>query len=243
MSNVLTMKLSGKYKIAIVTNDMSSIEYFLKIQDRFKHLILDIIVEDEVIDTLLLNVDNDINVDRNRSPWSLFEELCTERNLLFEKNLMSKVYNSIPHNLEDMELILNIIQKEFHNKKIIRKELEQILVLNDIVYPRQVLIDFLNLNKKRWDTLRRCRLHLTDNVIIGAIINNIKSIYQEKMNYLLSGIGERRIQVINTNNLLLLYRCFILERDRCNSLDLIFYGYEKGKSCIQMNGGVRSVSF
>ena len=227
---LLTVPLQGRYVINVITNNVKDISEFLKREADFSSLMVNIYTEESVVDYITL-YDTGIAIADKVSAFDQFKELVQSKNLLIEKRALSVLYASIEHSYDEMNSALNKLVEEFGEQNMItEKMLSMLFILNKVVYPRQVLLSFLKLDRYRDVKLRECLNSMGNDVALGATIKNIKSLLEEKTKFLKTGKCKKYLRDIDIDKLLLLYRVFVLERGYVKDVTLLYELYERGLS-------------
>lgn len=100
------------------------------------------------------------------------------------------------------------------------------------MYPRTVLLSYLELDRYRTQKLEKCQKEMNNEVIIGAMVNNIKKFVKEKNIYFKTGKCSNLIKSINTDNLNIMYRVLVVERNGLNDINILLSLYERGNERI-----------
>lgn len=236
----LTLPLIGVYKICIISNDLEAISKFIKKENEFYSLQVDIYAEQKVIDTIV-RYNPSARVSGSESDYDLFMRLISERGILFDKYCIYKLYSSIEHESSYMIEVLDLIVQEYGKRNLITKEmLSQLFVLNDTVYPSQVLRKFLAQDRRRYKSLEMCLSQMDNDVVVGATVKEIKRLIGLKAKYFrTSTTSDERIKLINTENLLLANKVFVTERGGINDAFILYKLYDKGITTLDIKEGKR----
>lgn len=241
VADYLYMPLIGVYKIAIITHSTEDVESFLSQENRYSHLSVSIFMEEQAI-AVLESHNPEAHFEETVNSYEVFKQLISERNFLFDRYMIYRLYRSIDHDTVSMMNALDKISNNRQKNELITEELlSKLFVLNDIVYPSQVLMRFLNMEGKRWDLLHVCLSQIDNDVIVGSIVKELKKFVISKAEYFKTGQTSDRIKKLNTQNLITAYRVFVAERGGINDAFILFKFYENGLSTIDIKGG-RNVS-
>lgn len=234
----LTLPLIGVYRICVISNDTEAITNFIKRENDFFSLQIDIYSEQKVID-YILKYNPSAKVSGSESDYEIFMRLISERGILFDKYCIYKLYSSIDHELAYMIEALDIIVQEYGKRNLVTLEmLSQLFVINDVVYPSQVLRKFLAQDRNRYKSLSVCMSQMDNDVIVGATVKEIKRMIGLKASYFkTSTTSEERIKTVNTENLLLAYKVFISERGGINDAFILYKLYDAGITTIDIKEG------
>lgn len=237
MFEYITLPLFGVYNVGIKCNSIDGYFSFQKVASRYKAVTIYIIMDEEIINYVVA-MRPETNVGEEKSPYTLLLELIQERGLLFDKYQISRLYSAIGHEVSDMVEALDRIQSEYPKGTLIDKErLNKLFIIEDIVYPRSVLIAFLRMDKNRYRMLAACEKSMGSGIVVGATAKQIKNLIAEKAKYFMTGECRNVIKKINTQNLLLLYKIFITERGGINDPFTLYKLYESGVSALEVREG------
>lgn len=230
IANLITYSVRGRYKILIKTDDIKNVQEFIKNEKMYDALIISICMPEASIDYITMyNID--IPVKYSMSMFDVFKEQVSKRNILFEKNVMVLLYNSIKHELLDIEEALNKLVAEYGaHVPISEKMLSSIFILNKLVYPRSVLISYINMEQYRENKFYKCLQDFGNDVTLGAMVKNVKQFMEDKAKYYKTGTSTRFIRQLNTKNLCLMYKNLVTERYELKDITLLLSLYERGLS-------------
>lgn len=242
IASLLTLPLIGVYKICIINNEKEEIIKFIKRESDFFSLQIDIYSEQKVID-YVVQYNPSVRVVGTESDYDKFLKLISEREILFDKYCIYRLYQSIEHDVAYMVEALDTIIQEYGKKTLITLDmLSQLFVINDVVYPSQVLRKFLEQDKRRYKLLNMCISQIDNDIIVGSTVKEIKRLLSGKANYFkTSTITDDRIKTINTKNLLLAYKVFISEREGINDIFILYKLYDYGITTLDIQKGKKIV--
>lgn len=237
--NLLTLPLVGVYKICVVSNEIKDIMSFIDKEQDYMQLQVDIYTDQSVLD-YVSRYNPSAQIVANESDYDIFLRLISERGILFDKYCIYKLYSSIEHDLSYMiESLDLIVQEHGKNEMITLDMLSQLFVINDLVYPSNVLRKFLAQDRNRFKILQKCLSQMDNDVVVGATVKEIKRLIGTKADYLKHGVSEdKRIKSIDTENLLLAYKVFVSERGGINDAFILYKLYEMGVTTIDIKEGV-----
>lgn len=225
---ILTVPFGGKYNIAVVTEDLNKIKEFIKNEASYEHLNVYIILSKSSIDKLSME-NQSINVESEIKPYQVFLNYVSKKNLLFDKNLLPVFYASIDHDETSMENAVNVVYNEYGDKVLINeKMLASLFILNKSVYPRTVLLAYLQLDRYRGSKLNKCLKEFGNDLALGACIKNIKQLVKEKAEYYSTGKGSYLIKNLSTKRIEYMYQVLVTDRQGVNDLAFLFSIYERG---------------
>lgn len=165
--------------------------------------------------------------------WDVFMSMVEDRRLHFEKRCASILYNAIDNkSREGFEQALNLLQSKFTPyHKITKDDIAKLFYVQDVVFPRQVLIAFLTLRRDRWRLLKQCEMNFPSSLVYYAMRENLDKLIESKGKYYETGRKDYLSAQISANNLAAMKQVFLSPiRDPYVILNF----YEKG--------GVRSDS-
>ena len=231
VANSLTVKLTGKWSVGIKPKNLDDVKDFIAHEDKYSHIIISIYLPQSQVDYLTMRNTN-INTKESVKPFDMFKDMCSKRNLLFAKNVIHTLYNSIEHDVDSMEYACNLLYHNFGSYNVItEKMIAQYFIINKVVYPRSVMLDYLWLGRWRESKLKRCLSDVGNDVLLHAMINNIKKMFDAKVTYFKTGNANNLVKSINTKRLNLMYRVFVIERNNLKDVSLLLKLYERGMSC------------
>lgn len=229
--------LFGVYGIAIITNQINDTLRFIDDEEKYFHLDITIMMEEAQIQKVSV-MRPDVKSEQLAGAYDTWKRMIGERELLFDEYMTYKLYASIEHDTSSMVEALDLVKSEYPNGELITEErLNKLFVLNNIVYPRQVLLKFLNMERSRWKLLRMCQEQMDNGVIVGATVNNIKKLIEEKAVYFKTGIAHEQLKRVNTQNLIIADKVFCTNRYGLEDPFILYKLYENGKSVEDIKGG------
>lgn len=229
VADQVTYPLKGRYKIKVDTENVKEINEFIKNEAQYSTLDTYLYVPEATAE-YITQFNTKVNIMQSQRMIDVFMEMVSERNMLFEKGAVYALYNSIPHNTEDMEAALNLIMEAANGQIISERLLSKYFVLNNTVYPKSVLTAFIYMDRYRWSKLNKSVEQLGKEIVLGSMVKNIKSILKEKYEYFSTGVASPYIKSLNTANVLLLYRVLVTERHGLNDISILLGLYERGLS-------------
>lgn len=230
IARVITVSLTGKYSIGVQTKKIEDIKEFIRVQADYETLMVYIYVPETLVDYMAM-YETDLNVSEKVKPFEEFRELIRKYSVLFEKKVDSLLYASIEHDYESMEDAISKLAETYGSyNPISEKMLEPLFIINKIVYPRTVLLDYLFLGRYRDYKLKKCLQAVGNDVALYSCIKNINELMQQKVTYFKSGSGSKLIKAVNTKRLTIMYRVLVLERSGLNDITLLLNLYERGLS-------------
>jgi len=228
MVGSLLLPLTGKYTLNIITDDVGEVQKFIKNESLYKHLIINVYTTSSVLEYISMRDTTAVFAEKEKD-FDIFKELIMEKKVYFEKKALFKLYNSIEHKYDEMEKALDLLLNEYGRfTQITESMLSRLFVVNDMVYPRQVLIEYLWLRRYREYKLAKCLAQVGNDVTVGAFIKNVKTFIKEKETYIKTGQGSNLVKSINTDRLCLMYRIFVLDKNGISDASILLKLYERG---------------
>lgn len=226
----LTYKLSGRYAIRVDSEKADEVLAFVQDVGRHERFDVDIYMSANTLEYLAQR-NTHLNIRGEVSPVEAFKQLVSEKRILFAKDVMYTLYNSIAHDMETMESALDHVAGEFGQEAVVtEKMLSGLFLLNKVVYPRTVLLAFLRMERYRWKKAEASVAEIGNAVVAGAMAKNTKKLVKEKATYYMTGQGSALIKGIDTKNLMLMYRVLVAERVGLEDVALLMKLYERGIS-------------
>lgn len=224
----LTVKFDGRFRIGVKTEIYEDIMKFINKADSYQHLSVFIYTSAELVDYIsMYNIG--LPVQSQIAPIDTLKEVISRESVLLDKGVIYLLYNAIEHDPDSIEDAVQLLLKEFGKQTLItEKMLSTVLVINKIVYPRQVLLAYLWMDRYRNSKLRKSIDYFGKDVVLGAMIKNLKSLLEEKARLYKTGIGSNLIKSISSRNLSLLYQLLVLNRQGVADVEILLNMYEKG---------------
>lgn len=237
ISYYIKYPLFGVYSIAIITNKINDMIRFIDNEDSYFHFDITIMMEEAQIQKVAV-VRPDVKLESVAGAYDTWKRMASERELLFDEYMTYKLYASIEHDTASMIEALDLVKNEYPNGELITKDrLSKLFVLDETIYPRQVLLKFLNMERSRWKLLRMCQEQMDNGVIVGATVNNIRKLIESKAIYFRTGITQEYIKRINTQNLIIAEKVFCTNRYGLDEPFILYKLYENGLSVGDIKGG------
>ena len=229
LMKVIYKPIIGSYTILLELKDLNYIKNVLNSKERYNHLNLILIVSDHMLKKIKLSMP-DIIKSEDKSIFEYLQEGITKRNLLINKKVLYMIYSSVGKSYEEIDEVLDLLYSNFGSyMSISPKDLSQYIVINNITYPRSVLIDYINLNRYRKQRLQKCLNDISKEIVLASMVKNIKKLHEQKAKYLSTGIGNKFIRNLNTRNLNLLYNILVCSKPYyLNSIEVLLEIYERG---------------
>lgn len=227
IAEYLDVPVFGKYSILIKSENVEQILSFIDIEETFAEFVVYIYTTQAVIDYVTLRKPA-VKVDDTSSMYNTYKELIEKHGVLFSKGVDDLLYRSVEHDYEEMDSVLLKLKLEFDDVEITSKMLQTVVVVDDIVYPREVLNAYLRLDRWRLQKLRKCVKQVGNDVCYWVIKRTLRSMIKSKTKYLQTGVSDSGIRYINSTNLLMMYRLFVTGTGYVSDVELLMRLYERG---------------
>lgn len=229
LHNIYKPILSPSYKISLSLSALADIKFILNNQQRYDHIELYLILTEGTFRYISLAMPGVVK-SVNKTSYDYFIDGIAKRHLIIRKNDLNILYHSIIHSYEEIDYILDLLYNKFGSfTEISKNDMSKYIVLNDIVYPRQVLIAYINLYRFRSSMLYRCLNCMNENIVMASMVKALKQFHTKKCEYLKTGLCSNFIKTLNTRNLNYLYYLFIVKKPyHFNDVTVLLSLYERG---------------
>lgn len=228
IADVLTIGLVSNYTICIKSESYNDIMEFLSMESKYTWLDIYIETSQSLIDYILLRKPT-VRLLTSKSNYETFEELIARYNILFDKGCIRILYSAIEHDYNSMVEALDLVVKEYPDKKPVTKDdLNKLFVIENIIYPRTICILYLRLDRWRYPRAVRCVEYFGNDLVFYAMRKNVKKFLEEKIAYLKTGKGSGLIKTIPVNNIVRLYHALHYGCGNSKDILTILSLYEKG---------------
>ena len=229
VAKYLDVPIFGKYTVIVKTEDVKQIIDFISREEEYAEFIVYIYTSQSVIDYVSLRRP-DLKTDDSKSEFETFKELIRKHGIYFAKGVDDLLYKSIEHDHEEMDSVLLMIKTECPNMEITEKILESLVNVNKLVYPRQVIMAYLRMDRWRLQKLRKCVSQMGNDIVFWSMRKTLKKMIENKARYLTSGINTAGAKYINHTNLVLMYRTIVLGSGYLHDVELLMRLYEQGET-------------
>jgi hypothetical protein len=140
------------------------------------------------------------------------------------------MYFAIGHSYGEMDEALELLQRTFPDvSPITENEISRLFVVDNISYPRSVVIMFLRLDRGRYTNLNKCIDYFGNDMVLYSMRKTARKFLDEKTKYLKTGQGSKLITLLPYMNIVRL--CYALDygRERFMDIRTILSLYEKGE--------------
>ena len=220
--------LAERYSIQLNLSSIKDVKEIILNGVNYSHFDLLILTSKDNLKRLQLMSPNNEAV-KELSAWEYFNLGIQKRSLLFQKDLVYALYASLDKTFKEIDDALDFIQSITQPMQEITTSLvEPYYPITNIVYPRNVLIQFINLGEWRWHLLNKSISQIGADVVLNATIKQVQNIHSQKCRYLKGKIEHDSIIEINTDNLNLLY--YILHLKKCygiRDITILYNIYER----------------
>lgn len=225
---VLTKPLIGELNVSIKLKSYGDVVRVINAEQRYGDINLYVIVDESLYNYTLRYKPGIRSIDE-KSSYDMLKDLISEYNILLDTNCLKLLYYSIDHSYAEMKEAVQTIKDHFKDKHTVTKQdLEELFDLNGTLYPRNVLMMYLTMNKWRNTYLQKVLELYGNDITYGAMYKNIKKIFQAKFQYYKTGDGPNYIKKIPLQNVARMYDVFIQNERNFNDITTILNLYEQG---------------
>lgn len=209
LMDVIYKPIIGAYVVVFDVSRMRDAKTVLQYRSKYNHLDLILHMPEKVYKELLLASPNLSDLRKGSSPFEYLKDGITSRLLLIETRAVSKLYASIGHSTEEIDDALDLLESKFGTGIYIRiDDIAKHISISDVVYPRTVVLAYISKLRWRKSLLTKCLSTINKDVVLAAMIKNLKALHKAKSEYLRTGVGQEYIKKLNTRNLNMLYYTF-----------------------------------
>lgn len=227
---LLTMPFGGRYNINVKSDSYNDIIRFIDIESSYAHLNVYIEVSESLLDYISLYRPN-VQLLGSKSNYEIYEELISKHNVLFDKDCPKVLYFAIGHSYEDMEEALILIKQTYPNQLITKSEISKLFVIDDAVYPRNVMIAYLCMHRGRQYKLKKCVEYFGNDLVFYSMRKQCRKLLEDKLKYFRSGKGSGLVKIVSTNNLIKLLNVLDYGNSKTfKDVYTLLYLYEKGET-------------
>lgn len=230
LTKYIHVSIYGAYYVNIVSDDYDAIVQFINQSESYKSIFIYIEIDEALLNYLVLAKPG-VSLLGGQSNYEMFKDLIGKHNVLFDKNVIDKVYYAIGHSYEEMEEALLLIKDTYPDSKVITlDQVSRLFVIETLIYPRSVLIMYLRLDRGRERDLDKCIENFGNDIVLYSMRKTLRKFLKEKIAYLKSGNGSYLIKTIPVTNLMNMLRVLDYERMGFMEIKTIMRLYEKGES-------------
>lgn len=228
IANVLTAPVIGEYNICVKSDVYKDILEFIKMSGNYAGIKVWIEVSASTYDYIML-YNPTVSFLGSESSYDMYKRLVKKYNLLFDSDSIKVLYYNTPHTYEDLDEALQLIKQTYPNAGIITTDLiRQLFIIDDAVYPYQVLTMFLLMKRWRWARFEKCYERFGNDLMYYSVRKQARKICNNKLTYLKTGNGQDFIKKIPILNVIRLLNIFDYSENKLRDIRTVFCMYEKG---------------
>ena len=228
IADILSIPYRGTYYIRVKCDDVKDITSFYKVKEQYNFLEIYIEVNEALLQYVRLRIPG-ISLLNIEPDFEVFKRLVEKYDILFDKDCHRKVYFSIDHSYEEMDEALSLIKSTFPNKRVITDdEINQLFVIENLVWPSQVAIAYIKQDRFRVNKLRKCIETFGNDMCYYSMRKTVRNLLKDKIKYLRSGSGSYTIKALPVDNIIRLLNCLDYCNNRFRDVETILKLYEKG---------------
>lgn len=223
----LTRTIRGKYNIKVKTDSLSELREFIDNEQIYGHLDVYIEVSDTLMNLIQLSKPGarKLSAQDNYEVW---QELISKFKLLFDIKCADMLYWSTEHTYDKMQNTLSTLSKAYGYRLITKPMIEKYFILDETVYPRNVCISYIRMDRFRRSKLTKCLSSFGNDIAFYAIRKNTRQLLNSKLIYLKTGKGSDMIKSLELENILKLNYAFENCPQGIRDVYIILNLYEKG---------------
>jgi hypothetical protein len=229
IAKLLEVPLIGAYYIKVKSDSYKDIINFIDCSESYSTLVVYIEVSESLLNYITLQKPS-VQLLESKSNYEVFKELVSKYGILFKKNCLRTMYFAIGHSYGEMDEALELLQRTFPDvSPITENEISRLFVVDNISYPRSVVIMFLRLDRGRYTNLNKCIDYFGNDMVLYSMRKTARKFLDEKTKYLKTGQGSKLITLLPYMNIVRL--CYALDygRERFMDIRTILSLYEKGE--------------
>lgn len=180
---LLSNHIDGRrMKVNIVCKKLADAQEIRNLYSGKDALDITVLVSETLFDRLALMYPEEV---KRLSKYGMLEKLIEERRMLFARGCISVLYNAIDNKTKDgFNQALDKLQSAYHGMhEINRKDIAEFFYIQDVVFPRQVLVAFLLMKRNRWKLYKICEKSYPASLIYYAMRDNLDKIISAKGKY------------------------------------------------------------
>lgn len=230
LANRMKISIFGVLYINIVSDAYEDIVNFIEVSEQYSGMIIYIEVNEALLGYIKLAKPY-ASMLSGQSNYEVYKTLVNKYSILFDKGVMDKVYFSIGHSYEEIDEAMLLIKDSYPNEVMITLEMAtKIFVIEDLIYPRSVLISYLRLDRGRRNNLDKCVEYFGNDLTLYSMRKTMRKFLKEKISYLKSGKGSYLIKTIPVCNLIFMADVLDYNRHGFKEIKTIMALYEKGET-------------
>lgn len=228
IAKLLEVPLIGAYYIKIKTDSYKDIINFIDCAESYSTLVIYIEVSESLLNYITLQKPT-VQLLESKSNYEVFKELVSKYGILFKKNCLRTMYFAIGHSYAEMDEALELLQRTFPDvSPITENEISRLFVVDNTIYPRNVCIMFIRLDRGRYSNLNKCIEYFGNDMVLYSMRKTARKFLEEKINYLKTGRGSKLIALLPYLNIVRLCNALDYNRGRFMDIRTILTLYEEG---------------
>ena len=228
IAHLLEMPVVGTHYVRIQSDSYKDIINFLKVSDSYQTIVIYIEVNEVLLNYILLQKPG-LSLLESKSNFEVFKELVSKYNILFKPNSIKTMYFSIGHSYAEMDEALQLVKQQFPDiQEIGDNEISQLFVVDNLIYPRNVLIAYLRMTRGRKTQLEKCINYFGNDMVLYAMRKNIRKLLDEKIKYLKTGQGSGLMKLLPISNLVQMANVLDFTRGKFMDIRTLMALYEVG---------------
>lgn len=229
IAHLIEVPLIGSYCIRIKSDSYQDIMQFIEVEGRYSVLVIYIEVGESLLNYISLHKPT-VSLLESKSNYEVYKGLVSKYGILFAKNAMRTMYFAIGHSYAEMDEALELVQRTFACvSPITEKEISKLFVIDDVIYPRNVLIMFLRLDRGRYGQLDKCINYFGNDLVLYSMRKSARAFLKDKIKYLKTGQGNGLIKILSYKNIIRMCIALDYRRDKFMDIRTILNQYEKGE--------------
>lgn len=228
IASSLTRTIRGKYNIRVKSDSLSDIKDFINREHEYGHLDVYIEVSDTIMNLVQLAKPGARRLSAQDN-YEVWKELISKFKILFDTRCADILYWSTEHTYEKMYSTLSTLSKAYGYKVITRPMIEKYFILDETVYPRNVCISYIKMDRFRKGKLSKCLAAFGNDIVFYAIRKNTRQFLSSKLVYLKTGKGNDLIKSLELGNIIKLNYAFDSCPQGIRDVYIILNLYEKGE--------------
>ena len=159
-----------------------------------------VLVSENMFDKLSLLYPEEV---KRLSKFDMLQDMIESRKMRFANKCISVLYNAIDDKTKDgFSKALDKLQCNFEPfHEISKSDIGQFFYVQDVVFPRQVLVAFLTMRRNRWTLLKLCEKSYPSSLVYYAMRENLDKIIETKGKYYETGQKDYLSAIIPANNI------------------------------------------
>lgn len=146
------------------------------------------------------------------SKWDVFQKAVEEYQVLFARGCMRVLFNAVDDKTSKgyRDAVLLLKQSFPAHHEVTVNDIAKYFYVQDAVFPRQVLIAFLQKRRERWALLKKCESFYPSTQVYYAMRDNLEKLIEAKGQLYKTGKRSYPTSHISANNLAMMKSVFLL---------------------------------